>query len=102
MVDAMAHSLVSLIPDAMYAPAVDHCDRQHAIHLFMSNDAFYFGVLPIIAEAASAYGIDAAEIGRLLAGAACASAQPASAFHLSIGWNGRRQLWRPSKFTIKW
>ena len=30
----------------------------------MSNDAFYFGVLPIIAEAASAYGIDAAEIGR--------------------------------------
>ncbi len=34
MVDAMAHSLVSLIPDAIAAPAVDHCDCQHAFHLF--------------------------------------------------------------------
>lgn len=30
----------------------------------MSNNAFYFGVLPIIAQAAEAYGISAAEIGR--------------------------------------
>ena len=31
---------------------------------FMSNDAFYFGVLPILAEAASHYGIPAVEIAR--------------------------------------
>jgi CitMHS family citrate-Mg2+:H+ or citrate-Ca2+:H+ symporter len=31
---------------------------------FISNDAFYFGVLPILAKAGAAYGITAAEIGR--------------------------------------
>lgn len=30
----------------------------------MSNDAFYFGVLPILTKAAAAYGISAAEMGR--------------------------------------
>ncbi|WP_032869360.1 citrate transporter CitH [Bacillus sp. UNC69MF] len=65
MVDAMAHSLVSLIPDAMgpHLPLITAIASM-PFTFFMSNDAFYFGVLPIIAEAASAYGIDAAEIGR--------------------------------------
>ncbi len=31
---------------------------------FMSNDAFYFGVLPILAEAATQYGIEPVEIAR--------------------------------------
>ena len=31
---------------------------------FMSNDAYYFGILPIIAEAASNYGVDSGEIAR--------------------------------------
>jgi CitMHS family citrate-Mg2+:H+ or citrate-Ca2+:H+ symporter len=31
---------------------------------FISNDAFYFGVLPVLGEAASAYGITAAEMAR--------------------------------------
>jgi CitMHS family citrate-Mg2+:H+ or citrate-Ca2+:H+ symporter len=31
---------------------------------FLSNDAFYFGVLPILNQAASTYGISAAEMGR--------------------------------------
>ena len=31
---------------------------------FMSNDAFYYGVLPLLAKAASGYGIDPAMIGR--------------------------------------
>jgi CitMHS family citrate-Mg2+:H+ or citrate-Ca2+:H+ symporter len=31
---------------------------------FLSNDAFYFGVLPILSEAASHYGISAAEMAR--------------------------------------
>ena len=30
----------------------------------MSNDAFYFGVLPILTKAAATYGISAAEMGR--------------------------------------
>jgi CitMHS family citrate-Mg2+:H+ or citrate-Ca2+:H+ symporter len=31
---------------------------------FISNDAFYFGVLPILAKIASSYGISAATMGR--------------------------------------
>jgi CitMHS family citrate-Mg2+:H+ or citrate-Ca2+:H+ symporter len=31
---------------------------------FMSNDAFYFGVLPILSETAGHYGIGAAEMAR--------------------------------------
>ncbi len=30
----------------------------------LSNDAYYFGVLPILAEAGAAYGIDPVEIAR--------------------------------------
>lgn len=42
----------------------DYCYRQHALHFFMSNDAFYFGVLPILSEAASHYGITPVEMAR--------------------------------------
>ena len=31
---------------------------------FMSNDAFYFGVLPVLAETASRYGIEPVEMAR--------------------------------------
>jgi len=31
---------------------------------FLTNDAFYFGILPILAKAAAVYGFSAAEIGR--------------------------------------
>ena len=65
MVDAMANTLVTLIPDAWgpHLPVITAITSM-PFTFFMSNDAYYFGVLPIIAEAASAYGIDAVEIGR--------------------------------------
>ncbi|MCI4140332.1 citrate transporter, partial [Bacillus vallismortis] len=49
MVDAMAHSLVSLIPDAMgpHQPLITAIASMPSTY-FKSNDAFYFGVLPII------------------------------------------------------
>ena len=31
---------------------------------FMSNDAFYFGILPVLAESAANYGIDPVEMAR--------------------------------------
>ncbi|WP_050184293.1 CitMHS family transporter [Domibacillus robiginosus] len=65
MVDAMANSLVAIIPDSMgpHLPVITSITSM-PLTFFMSNDAYYFGVLPIIAEAASNYGINAAEIGR--------------------------------------
>lgn len=70
---------------------------------FMSNDAFYFGVLPIIAEAASAYGIDAAEIGRAsLLGQPVHLLSPlVPSTYLLVGMAGV-SFGDHQKFTIKW
>ncbi|HEY5777804.1 MAG TPA: CitMHS family transporter [Terrimicrobiaceae bacterium] len=65
MVDAMANSVVALVPDAM-GPylAIITAVLSLPFTFFISNDAFYYGVVPILSHAASAYGISAAEIGR--------------------------------------
>jgi citrate-Mg2+:H+ or citrate-Ca2+:H+ symporter, CitMHS family len=65
MVDAMSNTLVSLIPESLGT----HMPMLVAITslpftYFMSNDAYYFGVVPILAEAAASYGLDPVEIGR--------------------------------------
>ncbi|MES3033406.1 MAG: citrate:proton symporter [Gemmatimonadota bacterium] len=65
MVDAMAGSVVRVIPDAL-GPYLSIVTGLLSIPFtfFISNDAFYFGILPILARAGEAYGITAAEIGR--------------------------------------
>ena len=65
MVDAMANSVVAMVPDAM-GPymAVIAGVLSLPFTFFISNDAFYYGVVPILSQAAASYGISAAEIGR--------------------------------------
>ena len=65
MVDAMAKSVVTLIPDALgpQLPIITAL-LSMPFTFFMSNDAFYFGVLPILTKAAATYGISAPEMGR--------------------------------------
>jgi CitMHS family citrate-Mg2+:H+ or citrate-Ca2+:H+ symporter len=65
MVDAMSKSLLAVIPDAM-GPylAVITAVVSMPFTFFMSNDAFYYGVLPVLAEAAAHYGISPVEMAR--------------------------------------
>lgn len=65
MVDAIAHWLASGIPDWM-GPHMAVVIGVLSIPLtfLMSNDAFYFGVLPVLSETATRYGIDPAEMAR--------------------------------------
>lgn len=65
MVDAMAQMLISGIPESM-GPHFSLITALVSLPgtFFMTNDAFYFGVLPVLTKAAAAYGIDAAEMGR--------------------------------------
>jgi CitMHS family citrate-Mg2+:H+ or citrate-Ca2+:H+ symporter len=65
MVDAMANSVIQLVPDAL-GPylAVATGVLSVPFTFLISNDAFYFGVLPILAKAGEAYGISAAEMAR--------------------------------------
>jgi len=65
MVDAIALSVIAAVPDWMgpYLAIVTGV-LSIPFTFFISNDAFYFGIVPILAKAAAVYGIGAAEIGR--------------------------------------
>ncbi|MES2462292.1 MAG: CitMHS family transporter [Armatimonadota bacterium] len=65
MVDAMSKSLLSVIPPSMGPHlAVITSLVSLPFTFFISNDAFYFGVLPILSEAAGHYGISPVEMAR--------------------------------------
>ena len=58
MVEGMSAALVAAIPEALgphLAPAVAAASLPGTF--FLSNDAFYFGMLPVLAEAGAAHGI---------------------------------------------
>ncbi len=65
MVDAIANSLVAIIPDSLgsFLPMVVAFTSM-PFTFVLSNDAYYFGVLPILAEAGEAYGVSPLEIAR--------------------------------------
>ena len=65
MVDAMANSVVGAVPTVL-GPylAIVTAVLSVPFTFFISNDAFYFGILPILAAAGDAYGITAAEMAR--------------------------------------
>jgi CitMHS family citrate-Mg2+:H+ or citrate-Ca2+:H+ symporter len=65
MVDAMSRAVVGFIPPAMgpyMAPITAVLSLPFTF--FISNDAFYFGMLPILAEAGSHYGVEPIAIAR--------------------------------------
>ncbi len=104
MIDAMANTLVSLIPDALgpYLPVIVGF-LSAPFTFFMSNNAFYFGVLPIIAQAAESYGVSAAEIGRasILGQPVHVISPLVAAAHLLIGMVGI-EFSDIQRFLIKW
>ena len=65
MVDAMAEWVVDIVPPSMgQFLAVITGVLSIPMTFFMSNDAFYFGILPILAESAANYGITPVEMAR--------------------------------------
>lgn len=65
MVDAMAKMLIASIPPSM-GPHMAFISALVSLPgtFFLTNDAYYFGVLPVLAKAAAVYGISAEEMGR--------------------------------------
>jgi len=65
MIEAMASSLVSFIPEhhANWLPLLTALTSMPSSLLF-TPDAYYFGVIPVLSEAAQHYQIDPLEIGR--------------------------------------
>ncbi|MHA4843991.1 CitMHS family transporter [Flavitalea antarctica] len=65
MIEAMASTLVSLIPEgqANLLPILTAVTSMPSSMLF-TPDAYYFGVVPVLSQAAQNYNIDPLEIGR--------------------------------------
>lgn len=63
MVDAMSKSLLAVIPPSL-GPYLAPITAIISIPMtfFISNDAFYFGMLPVLSEAASHYGVTAQQM----------------------------------------
>ena len=104
MVDAMASSVIHLIPAPLgpyLAPVTALLSLPFTF--FISNDAFYYGVLPILAKAGAAYGLTAVEIGRAsLVGQPVHLLSPlVPSTYLLVGLCGV-ELGEHQKFTIKW
>ncbi|MBT2555221.1 CitMHS family transporter [Arthrobacter sp. ISL-5] len=110
MVEAMSAWLVAIIPSDM-GPfmAVITGILSIPMTFFMSNDAFYFGVLPVLSETAAHYGVSAAEMAR-----ASITGQP---FHLQsplvpailllvslakvdLGDHHKKVLWRTAVISL--
>ncbi|KAA9394369.1 citrate:proton symporter [Kocuria coralli] len=65
MVDGMAQWLVDVIP-ASWGPYMAVITGVLSIPMtfFMSNDAFYYGILPVLTETAAHYGVPAVDMAR--------------------------------------
>ncbi len=104
MVDAIANSVVALVPASLGAHfAVFTAILSLPFTFFLSNDAFYFGVVPILSQAASAYGITAAEIARAsLVGQPVHLLSPlVPSTYLLVGL-AKVEFGDHQKFTLKW
>ncbi len=104
MVEAMSKELVAIIPESMgpfLAPITAIISMP--LTFFMSNDAFYYGVLPILSEAAIHYGISPVEMARAsIVGQPVHLLSPlVPSTYLLVGLAGI-EFGAHQKFTIKW
>ncbi|MET9436575.1 CitMHS family transporter [Streptomyces sp. NPDC006551] len=104
MVKHMADWLVGAIPEGM-GPHMALVTGLLSLPLtyFMSNDGFYFGVLPVLAEAGAAHGVSPLEIARAsLVGQALHMSSPlVPAVYVLVGM-AKVEFGDHTKFTVKW
>lgn len=104
MVEAMSKELIAIIPHSMgpfLAPIT--AVMSMPLTFFMSNDAFYYGVLPVLSEAATHYGITPVEMARAsIVGQPVHLLSPlVPSTYLLCGLAGI-EFADHQKFTIKW
>ncbi|MBO8165461.1 MAG: CitMHS family transporter [Brevibacillus sp.] len=106
MIDAMAASLVQLIPQELggYIPIIVALTSM-PLSLLFNPDAYYFGVLPVLSEAASAFGVAPLEVARAAVLGQMTTGFPISPLTAStfllVGLAGV-ELGEHQKFTFGW
>ncbi|MER6490287.1 CitMHS family transporter [Streptomyces griseorubiginosus] len=104
MVDHMARWMVDVIPAGM-GPHMALVTGVLSLPLtyFMSNDGFYFGVLPVLAEAGAAHGVTPLEMARAsLVGQPLHMSSPlVPAVYVLVGM-AKVEFGDHTKFVVKW
>ncbi|MGW0815263.1 CitMHS family transporter [Streptomyces viridiviolaceus] len=104
MVDHMANWLVDIIPAGM-GPHMGLVTGLLSLPLtyFMSNDGFYFGVLPVLAEAGQAHGVSTLEIARAsIVGQPLHMSSPlVPAVYVLVGM-AKVEFGDHTRFVVKW
>ncbi|KJK36116.1 citrate:proton symporter [Streptomyces variegatus] len=104
MVDNMAKWMVDVIPASM-GPHMALVTGILSLPLtyFMSNDGFYFGVLPVLAEAGAAHGVSPLEMARAsLVGQPLHMSSPlVPAVYVLVGM-AKVEFGDHTKFVVKW
>ncbi|MFF5499522.1 CitMHS family transporter [Streptomyces aquilus] len=104
MVDHMARWMVDVIPEGM-GPHMALVTGILSLPLtyFMSNDGFYFGVLPVLAEAGAAHGVSPLEMARAsLVGQPLHMSSPlVPAVYVLVGM-AKVEFGDHTKFVVKW
>ncbi|MGX5208733.1 CitMHS family transporter [Streptomyces violaceus] len=104
MVDNMAKWMVDVIPAGM-GPHMAIVTGVLSLPLtyFMSNDGFYFGVLPVLAEAGAAHGVSPVEMARAsLVGQPLHMSSPlVPAVYVLVGM-AKVEFGDHTKFVVKW
>lgn len=104
MVDHMARWMVDVIPEGM-GPHMAVVTGVLSLPLtyFMSNDGFYFGVLPVLAEAGAAHGVTPLEMARAsLVGQPLHMSSPlVPAVYVLVGM-AKVEFGDHTKFVVKW
>ncbi|MEU5715200.1 citrate:proton symporter [Streptomyces sp. NPDC020403] len=104
MVEHMADWVVGAVPDAM-GPHMALVTGLLSLPLtyFMSNDGFYFGVLPVLAEAGAAHGVSPLAIARAsLVGQPLHMSSPlVPAVYVLVGM-AKVEFGDHTRFTVKW
>ena len=106
MISAMATALVQIIPDAVGGSmGVIVAVLSMPLSLVFTPDAYYFGVMPILAQTANAYGLDPVQIGQASMLGQMTTGFPLSPLTAStfllIGLAGV-ELGDHQKFVFKW
>ncbi|MGW0476574.1 CitMHS family transporter [Streptomyces coeruleorubidus] len=106
MIDDMAEALVSVIPDSVggHLPVLVAVTGM-PLSLVFTPDAYYFGVLPVLAETAHGFGTDPAEVARAAILGQMTTGFPLSpltaATFILVGMSGV-QLGEHQRFIFRW
>lgn len=104
MVEHMADWLVGAVPEGM-GPQMGIVTGLLSLPLtyFMSNDGFYFGVLPVLAEAGAAHGVSPLEVARAsIVGQPLHMSSPlVPAVYVLVGM-AKVEFGDHTRFTVKW